>query len=49
VCEIAAQAKAKGSSFTRALLNLYVDFGFYKEHLISLTKKGISGMQEINK
>ena len=24
------------------------DFGFYKEHLISLTKKGISGLEEIN-
>lgn len=48
VCEIAAQAKASGSSLYKELLNLYVDFGFYKEHLISLTKKGISGMQEIN-
>jgi len=48
VCEIAAQAKATGSTLYKELLNLYVDFGFYKEHLISLTKKGISGMQEIN-
>jgi phosphomannomutase len=48
VCEIAAQAKAAGSSLYKELLNLYVDFEFYKEHLISLTKKGISGMQEIN-
>ncbi|MEN9336485.1 MAG: hypothetical protein RLZZ500_1472 [Bacteroidota bacterium] len=48
VCEIAAQAKAAGSSLYQELLNLYVDFGFYKEHLISLTKKGISGLQEIN-
>ena len=48
VCEIAAQAKAAGSSLYRELLNLYVDHGFYKEHLISLTKKGISGLQEIN-
>lgn len=48
VCEIAAQAKAAGSSLYQELLNLYVDHGFYKEHLISLTKKGISGLQEIN-
>jgi phosphomannomutase len=27
---------------------LYVDFGFYKEHLVSLTKKGIEGLAEIN-
>lgn len=48
VCEIAAQAKAAGSSLYQELLNLYLDFGYYKEHLISLTKKGISGLQEIN-
>lgn len=48
VCEIAAQAKASGSSLYKELLNLYVDYGFYKECLISLTKKGISGLQEIN-
>lgn len=45
--EIAAQAKASGSSLYQELLNLYIDFGFYKEHLISLTKKGIEGANEI--
>ncbi|PWA05405.1 phospho-sugar mutase [Flavobacterium psychrotolerans] len=49
MCEIAAQAKAKGSSVYKELLKLYVDFGFYKEHLVSLTKKGIEGLSEINK
>ncbi len=48
VCEIAAQAKANGTTLYKELLNLYVDHGFYKEHLISLTKKGISGLEEIN-
>jgi phosphoglucomutase len=48
VCEIAAQAKANGSSVYESLLQLYVDFGFYKEHLVSLTKKGIEGLAEIN-
>ncbi|MEZ4837878.1 phospho-sugar mutase [Flavobacterium sp.] len=47
VCEIAAQAKAAGSSLYQELLNLYVDHGFYKEYLISLTKKGIEGANEI--
>ena len=28
---------------------MYVDFGFYKEHLISITKKGIEGANEIKK
>ena len=48
MCEIAAQAKASGSSVYAELLNLYVDHGFYKEYLISLTKKGIDGLAEIN-
>ena len=47
VCEIAAIAKANGSSLYKELLNLYVDFAFYKEHLISITKKGIEGANEI--
>lgn len=47
VCEIAAQAKASGSSLYQELLNLYADLGFYKEHLISITKKGIEGANEI--
>ncbi|WP_339917717.1 phospho-sugar mutase [Yeosuana marina] len=46
-CEVAAQAKAKGSSFFEELINLYVTHGFYKERLISLTKKGIEGAEEI--
>lgn len=49
MCEVAAQAKAMGSSVYRELLNLYVDHGFYKEQLVSLTKKGREGLQEINK
>ncbi|MCF1191957.1 phospho-sugar mutase [Mangrovimonas sp. AS39] len=46
-CEIATQAKAEGGSFYEKLLSLYVDHGFYKERLISMTKKGIEGAQEI--
>ncbi len=48
ICEIAAQAKAAGSSVYAELLNLYVDHGFYKEYLISLTKKGIDGLAAIS-
>ena len=47
VCEIAAQAKERGASLYEELLQMYVDFGFYKEHLISITKKGIEGANEI--
>lgn len=46
-CEIAANAKANGSSFYKDLINSYVEYGFFKEKLVSLTKKGISGLQEI--
>ena len=46
-CEIAANAKANGSSFYKDLIDAYVDFGFYKEKLISITKKGMSGAEEI--
>ncbi len=47
ICEIAAIAKANGRSVYQELLNLYVDFGFYKEFLVSITKKGIEGLEEI--
>ncbi len=47
MCEIAAQAKENNSSVYEYLQQMYVDFGFYKEHLISLTKKGIEGANEI--
>ncbi|TDQ29432.1 phospho-sugar mutase [Zeaxanthinibacter enoshimensis] len=46
-CEIGAMAKANGSSFYEALIQAYVKYGFYKEKLVSLTKKGISGAEEI--
>jgi phosphomannomutase len=47
-CEIAAQAKEKGSTIYKDLLHLYVKHGLYKESLISLTKKGIEGLKEIS-
>ena len=46
-CEIAAQAKANDKTLYQALIDLYVEHGFFKERLISLTKKGIEGAQEI--
>ena len=46
-CEVAALAKQNGSSFYQELLNIYVDNKFYKEHLISITKKGMDGAAEI--
>lgn len=46
-CEVAAYAKQNGSSFYQELLNIYVKNSFYKEHLISITKKGMDGAAEI--
>lgn len=46
-CEIAADAKANNSSFYNELLNLYTQHNYYKEHLISLVKKGMDGAQQI--
>ena len=46
-CEIAAIAKSNGSSFYDELIKLYVAHGCYREKLVSLTKKGIEGAEEI--
>jgi len=46
-CEIASDAKANNSSFYYELLNLYTRNNFYKEHLISIVKKGMDGAQQI--
>lgn len=46
-CEIASDAKSNNSSFYKELLNLYTRHHFYKEHLISLVKKGMDGAQQI--
>ena len=46
-CEIAAAAKAGGSSFYETLLELYTKYSFYKERLVSFTKKGMDGAEQI--
>lgn len=45
--EMAAYEKNKGRSLYDKLVDLYVEYGFYKEDLISITKKGINGAKEI--
>lgn len=46
-CEMAAYEKNKGRSLFEKLIDLYLQYGFYKEHLISITKKGMNGQKEI--
>jgi len=47
LCEMAAYEKDKGRTLFEKLLDLYVEYGFYKEDLISITKKGMDGQQQI--
>lgn len=47
IAETAAWAADQGKSMYEMLKDLYVEFGFYKEKLISVTKKGMAGAQEI--
>src|ERR1700744_4670552 len=47
LCEMAAYEKDKGRSLYDKLIDLYVQFGFYRESLISITKKGMNGQKEI--
>ena len=47
LAEVADHAKQSGSSFFDQMLDLYLKYGFYKEKLISITKKGKEGAEAI--
>lgn len=47
IAEMTAFYKDKGSSLYDALLNMYVEYGLYKEELVSITKKGKTGAEDI--
>ncbi|MBC6110401.1 phospho-sugar mutase [Pedobacter fastidiosus] len=47
IAEMTAYYKDKGNSLYDALLDTYVEYGLYKEDLVSLTKKGKTGAEEI--
>jgi len=47
LCEMAAYEKNKGKTLYDKLIDLYAQFGFYRESLISLTKKGMDGQKQI--
>ena len=47
IAEIAAWAKHRQKSLFDILTDIYLEFGFFKEHLFSLTKKGQNGAAEI--
>jgi phosphoglucomutase len=47
LAETAAWAKEQGLTMYELLIDIYTQFGFYLEDLISVTKKGKSGAEEI--
>lgn len=47
IAEMTAYYKDKGSSLFDAMLSMYEQYGFYKEKLVSVTKTGKSGAEEI--
>jgi phosphoglucomutase len=47
ICEMAASALSQGRSLYEQLIDIYVKYGYYKESLISITKKGMKGADEI--
>lgn len=47
ICEMAAYALSQGRSLYEQLIDIYVKYGYYKESLISITKKGMKGADEI--
>ncbi|MEE1944014.1 phospho-sugar mutase [Pedobacter sp. KR3-3] len=47
IAEMTAFYKDKGSSLYQAMIDMYVTYGLYKEDLVSITKKGKTGAEEI--
>ncbi len=47
LCEMAAYEKNKGRSLYAKMIDLYLQYGMYKEDLVSITKKGMNGAAEI--
>lgn len=47
LCEMAAYEKEQGRSLFEKLIDLYIQYGFYYESLVSITKKGMNGQKEI--
>jgi phosphoglucomutase len=47
MCEMAAYEKNQGKTLFDKMIELYIQYGFYYEHLISINKKGMNGQKEI--
>ena len=49
IAETAAWAADRGTNLYEVLKDLYMEFGFYKEKLVSVVRKGKAGAEEIKK
>jgi phosphoglucomutase len=49
IAEVTAWAKDKGKTLYELLQEIFLKYGFFKEYLFSITKKGMSGAKEIEK
>ncbi len=47
IAEVCAWAKEQGKTFFDILLDIYLEYGFFKEELIFITKQGKQGAEEI--
>ena len=46
-CELGSECKSNGGNLYDYLINCYIKYGFFKERLVSIEKKGIRGLNEI--
>ncbi len=49
ISEMGAVCKDRGSSIWKMLMEMYAQFGLYHEELVSITMKGLEGLQRIRK
>lgn len=49
LCEAAAFYKTQGKTLWDAMLDMYARYGFYQDHVESITLKGIEGLEKIQK
>ena len=47
LCEVAAYCKSRGMTLWDLMLQLYADYGYYKEGLHTVTLKGVTGQAKI--
>lgn len=49
LCEAAAYYKTQGKTLWDAMMDIYNELGFYKDDIISITLKGLDGLEKIQK